>query len=93
MATSKGTESKIEKERTNGKKATGKAQDAENPIANTLENIKQENAELKSTVQQMQYQMQILITRLNRLESFQTEMDVYLRNHKHQDQEMRLQSA
>ena len=65
-----------------------KAQKAENPIANTIENLKKENAELRSQVAQLQYKVEILLTRINRIESFQTEMDVYLRNHQHQNQNL-----
>jgi FtsZ-binding cell division protein ZapB len=69
------------------------AQTADNPIVDTIENLKRENAELKNQVAQLQYRVEILLTRINRIESFQTEMDVYLRNHQHQNQNLFSESS
>ena len=70
----------------------------ENPLV-LIDDLQQENALLKQQLQQQEQriqglsmQLQRMITRVNRLEMYQNDMDVYLRNHQHQPDQHGFQS-
>ena len=67
------------------KKEKEKASNSSNPLADTIESLRAENAQLKQALFGLQRQVQLLISRVDKNELFMHEMDVALRNHSHRN--------